>query len=155
MSGCEVCPVVQAPTANETEVLLLTERWRAALDRNQTYLGKSFVTLREHKETLSDLDGLDWNDLHGVVQLLEGAIKRAFGANVVNWDCLMNNAVMLGQPTHVHWHAYPRYVGGAAFEGEEFPDDKWPRHREGGKHIVSDALFARISGRLKDELYGN
>lgn len=155
VSDCEICPFLVDQTANDMEVLLQTDRWVVVLDKNQDYLGKSFVTLREHKETLSDLDDIDWSDLHEVVRLLEGAIKRAFGANVVNWECLMNNAVMRGQPTHVHWKVYPRYVGGASFDGEVFPDDKWPRHREGGKHIVDDILFARISGKLKDELYGD
>ena len=155
MNSCEICPLVQAQRAEDDEVLLQTDRWAAVLDRNQTYLGKSFVTLREHKETLSDLDGVDWNELHEVIRKLEYATKRAFGASVLNWECLMNNAILAEQPTHIHWHLYPRYLGGVVFEGEEFPDEKWPRHIEGGKHLVNDELFSKISQKLKEEIYGN
>jgi len=153
MKDCEICPFVQTPEVNEAEVLLTTDRWRTALDRNQIYLGKSFVTLREHKESLADLDGTDWNELHEVVQRLERATKRAFGAAVLNWECLMNEAVKAGRPTHVHWHLYPRYLGGTVFEGESFPDDKWPRHLEGGKHLVDDGLFEKISQTLRKEIH--
>ena len=149
MSDCEICPIVQAPQADNSKVLLLADRWRVALDRNQMYLGKSFVTLREHKETLADLDTTDWSELHEVIQWLESSIKRAFGATVLNWESLMNNAVLKGQSTHVHWHVYPRYLGGVTFAGKYFPDEKWPRHVEGGKRMVDDELFREIAGALK------
>ena len=30
-----------------------------------------------------------------------------------------------------------------------FPDEKWPRHVEGGKRMVDDELFREIAGALK------
>ncbi len=149
---CEICPLLVGQTAADDNVILQTERWVAVLDKNQCYLGKSFITLRQHKETLSDLDEADWMELHHVIRQLERAVKEAFGADVCNWECLMNNAVKAGQPTHVHWHLHPRYLAGATFAGEEFPDPKWPRHLEDAVHIVSDETFHKIMQALRSRL---
>lgn len=149
---CEICPLLVGQTAADDNVILQTERWVAVLDKNQCYLGKSFITLRQHKETLSDLDEADWMELHHVIRQLERAVKEAFGADVCNWECLMNNAVKAGQPTHVHWHLYPRYLGGATFAGEEFPDLKWPRHLENAVHMVGDETFHEIMQALRSQL---
>ena len=46
---CEICPQLVGHTAADDNVILQTERWVAVLDRNQSYLGKSFITLRQHK----------------------------------------------------------------------------------------------------------
>lgn len=149
---CEICPLLVGQTAADDNVIFQTERWVAVLDKNQCYLGKSFITLRQHKETLSDLDEADWMELHHVIRQLERAVKEAFGADVCNWECLMNNAVKAGQPTHVHWHLHPRYLAGATFAGEEFPDPKWPRHLEDAVHIVSDETFHKIMQALRSRL---
>jgi diadenosine tetraphosphate (ap4A) hydrolase and other HIT family hydrolases-like protein len=149
---CKICPLLVGQTAADDNVILQTERWVAVLDKNQCYLGKSFITLRQHKETLSDLDEADWMELHQVIRQLERAVKEAFGADVCNWECLMNNAVKAGQPTHVHWHLHPRYLAGATFAGEEFPDPKWPRHLESAVHMVSGETFREIMQALRSRL---
>ncbi len=149
---CGICPLLVGQTAADDNVILQTERRVAVLDKNQCYLGKSFITLRQHKETLSELDEADWMELHHVIHQLERAVKEAFGADVCNWECLMNNAVKAGQPTHVHWHLHPRYLGGATFAGEEFPDPKWPRHLESGEHRVSEELFGKIVLAVQENL---
>ena len=149
---CEICPLLVGQTVADDNVILQTERWVAVLDRNQCYLGKSFITLRQHKETLSDLDEVDWTELHQVIRQIEWAVKAAFGADVCHWECLMNNAVRAGRPTHVHWHLYPRYLGGTRFAGEEFPDPKWPRHLESGEHRVSEELFGKIVLAVQENL---
>ena len=149
---CEICPLLVGQTAADDNVILQTERWVAVLDKNQCYLGKSFITLRQHKETLSELDEADWTELHQVIRRIEQAVREAFGADVCNWECLMNNAIRAGRPTHVHWHLYPRYLGGAIFAGEEFPDPKWPRHLESGEHRVSEELFGKIVLAVQENL---
>lgn len=149
---CEICPLLVGQTAADDNVILQTERWVAVLDKNQCYLGKSFITLRQHKETLSDLDEADWMELHHVIRQLERSVKEAFGADVCNWECLMNNAVKAGRPTHVHWHLHPRYLDGATFAGEEFPDPKWPRHLEDTVHMVGDETFYEIMQALRSRL---
>ena len=152
---CEICPLLVGQTAADDNVILQTERWVAVLDKNQCYLGKSFITLRQHKKTLSELDEADWTELRQVIRQIEQAVKAAFGADVCNWECLMNNAVKAGQSTHVHWHLYPRYLGGATFAGEEFPDPKWPRHLEDAVHMVGDETFREIMQVLRSRLAGD
>ncbi len=152
MKDCEICPLLVGQTASDDNVILQTERWVAVLDRNQCYLGKSFITLRQHKETLSELDEADWMELHQVICQLEQAVKGAFGADVCNWECLMNNAVKAGQSTHVHWHLHPRYLADTVFAGEEFPDPKWSRHLGDAVHMVSDETFREIMQVLRSRL---
>ena len=154
-TNCEICPLLVGQTAADDNVILQTQRWVAVLDKNQCYLGKSFITLRQHKETLSELDESDWMELHQVIRRIEQAVKAAFGADVCNWECLMNNAVKAGRPTHVHWHLYPRYLGGATFAGEEFSDPKWPRHLEDAVHMVGDETFREIMQALRSRLAGD
>lgn len=149
---CEICPLLVGQTAADDNVILQTERWVAVLDRNQCYLGESFITLRQHKETLSELDEVDWMELHQVIRQLEQAVKGAFGADVCNWECLMNNAVKAGQSTHVHWHLHPRYLADTVFAGEEFPDPKWSRHLGDAVHMVSDETFREIMQVLRSRL---
>ena len=83
-------------------------------------------------------------ELRQVIRQIEQTVKEVFGADVCNWECLMNNAVKAGQSTHVHWHLYPRYLGGATFAGEEFPDPKWPRHLEDAVHWWVMRPFAKL-----------
>lgn len=152
LMDCTICQFVAGQTAAAPEVLWLTDHWVVVLDRNQSYLGKAFVTLRRHKASLSDLDAAEWQQLQSVIQRVERAVAKAFGADVCNWECLMNNAVHAGQPTHVHWHLYPRYRRGTRFAGQTFPDAKWPRHFEFARRPVDDALFGRIAAALREWL---
>ena len=98
---CEICPLLVGQTAADDNVILQTERWVAVFDKNQCYLGKSFITLRQHKETLSDLDEADWTELHQVIRQIERAVKEAFSTDVCNWECLMNNAVRAGRHMYI------------------------------------------------------
>ena len=151
MENCQICPLVEQQVAGDDDsVVLQTARWLAVIDRNQLYLGKGFVTLRQHKSALSELDGADWQELHQVISRMEQAEQQAFGADVCNWECLMNNAVKAGESPHVHWHLYPRYANEVVeFADEEFADPKWPRHLESGRHEVDDAVFAKILAALR------
>ena len=78
---CGICPLLVGQTAADDNVILQTERWVAVLDRNQCYLGKSFITLRQHKQTLSELDEADWTELRHVIRQIERAVKAALGAD--------------------------------------------------------------------------
>lgn len=149
MSDCEICPFLVNQTTNDVEVLLQTDRWVVVLDKNQEYLGKCFVTLRKHKNTISDLSPADWAELHNVMRRIESAMKQAFAPDVFNWSCLMNNAVAAGQSTHVHWHLHPRYLRGGAFAGEVFADPKWPRRVEKLTKLVSDDVFEQIANAVR------
>lgn len=150
--NCEICPFTSTQQADDREVLLQTSRWNVVLDRNQEYLGKSFVSLREHKGSLSELDTIDWTELREVIRRIEAAMAAAFRPDVFNWSCLMNNAVVASQPTHVHWHLHPRFLHGTEFAGVSFPNPKWPRRVEKLTNIVDDAVFDAIVAAVRQEL---
>jgi len=71
---------------------------------------------------------------------------------IVNRHFSLGGIIKAGRPTHVHWHVYPRYLGGTTFAGEEFPDPKWPRHLESGEHRVSEKLFGKIVLAVQENL---
>ncbi len=150
MNNCDVCPFLEKEDENSPNVLFRTDYWSVVLDENQEYLGKAFVTLRRHASSIPDLSDAEWSDLKLVMSEYEKAIKSAFSADVINWQCLMNNAVAAHQPTHVHWHAHPRYLGGATFAGEDFPDPKWPRRIEKTPKIVDKKTFSAIVTKIRE-----
>ena len=87
-----------------------TDYWKVSLNPKQTYLGRSIITSKRHCESLSDLTREEWEDFRKLVKSLESGYKKAFGATLFNWDCLMNNAYQNKPPNpHVHWHLRPRY----------------------------------------------
>src|SRR5882672_3443049 len=102
--GCEICEFLGKPKHQ----IIVTDKWSVGLGNNQAYLGRAFVSLRTHKESLSQLDQQEWREFEELVQKLEHAYSKAFGAVPLNWTCLMNNAfkVKPAQP-HVHWHVFP------------------------------------------------
>ena len=149
---CEICPILATHNDGADVTVQETRYWRAVLDGDQRYLGKMFVTLLEHKESVSDLSDEEWRDLHALMKALERAIGRAFRPSHFNWSCLMNNAVVAGQPTHVHWHLHPRYTSPVVFAGEVFEDTELtpPKHRT--IHLASPEVLRRIAAAIQADL---
>lgn len=54
---CQICPHTQAPEPEETELRVMEgDHWVATLRADdQEYLGTTYISLREHKESLIDL----------------------------------------------------------------------------------------------------
>lgn len=152
MNDCEICPILSSRNDGEDVLIAQTDKWRVVLDPNQRFLGKSFVTLLEHKESLSDLDSADWRDFEVLVKRLELAIKKAFQPNHFNWSCLMNMAAMNAQQTHVHWHIHPRYNQTIVVSGETFEDKQWYPQIKKIDHIVDKKVLQVIADKIKENL---
>ena len=86
-------------------VLHVSAHWRLVLNRNQDLLGKCFLALRRHEESVADLAGGEWTELHQQLGLAMDALRRAFQPDHVNCVFLQN------QDRHVHLHVVPRYAG--------------------------------------------
>lgn len=142
--GCEICPILATQNHKTDVIVFETECWRVVLDANQRFLGKCFVTLLEHKESISDLSTNEWQDLHSVMQRLEKGVKGAFHPSHFNWECLMNNAIIANQPTHVHWHLHPRYNKPIEFGGDIFYDTELYPPKERTSHTVSRDILEQI-----------
>lgn len=111
--------------------------WRVELNPNQQHLGRTFVGLREHKSSISELVPEEVLELHRVMTTLEIGARAAFQPDLFNWLCLMNNAKRDSQEPHVHWHMVPRYRQPIVFDGHTFTDDAWP----GQYNIGHDPIY--------------
>lgn len=149
MNNCDICPILATHNNGNDIEVIETDRWRVTLDSNQQFLGKSFITLLEHKASLSDLDEKDWEDFHRLVAELETALRKAFQSHHFNWSCLMNIAAMRGQDTHVHWHLHPRYAKPIIVAGETFEDAQWYPATERVDHILSKEILQVIAETIR------
>ncbi len=148
-ADCEVCPIVQAPQSKQGRLDIIEgDFWIANLRADdQSLLGTTYVTLRDHKESLADLTRDEDDEFRDIRNKLIRAQTRAFGAEVVNVSCLMNNTFQDELPVpHVHYHFKPRYSHPITFEGRTFTDEQFghylteknrqPVSNNFGRHIV-------------------
>ena len=150
---CDICNFISNPTP-ETQILD-TPFWRVGVDgKNHAYIGRAYVTLKEHKPSLSSLSQEEWEDFQAIVKKLEKAYKAAFGAEPLNWACLMNNAYQ-AEPfnPHVHWHIYPRLKTALVINGITFDDPLFGHYYDTkAERLVSQDTIAEIATRLRQEL---
>lgn len=126
--GCEVCPFATAPADEFT--IIDGDYWVANLrDNDQTLLGTTFITARNHVPEVDYLTVGEWNEFVIVQNSLIGAIRRSFKPVTFNVSCLKNDAFKKDPDTpppeaaHVHWHVKPRYrTTPIEFNGETFTD---------------------------------
>lgn len=132
--SCDVCSGPEI--YGELPSIVESDLWRVELNPNQQHLGRTFVGLRDHKPSLSDLSNKEVLEFHRIVVALEMGTRAAFGPDLFNWMCLMNNAKRDSQETHVHWHMVPRYSRPVEFGGHIFTDGAWPRQYNTGDDAV-------------------
>ena len=152
MKSCEICTILKTHNNDEDIEIIETTKWRVVLDPNQRTLGKSFVTLLEHKSSLSELNQEDWDDFAKLTKHLESAISKSYKPNHFNWSCLMNIAAINNQPTHVHWHIQPRYNRSITINNEIFHDTQWyPQSNKIDNKVSRDTLQV-IADHIKAHL---
>ena len=104
----------------ETPVIRESPHWLTVINRNQDFLGKTFVSLRRHEEEVTALTTEEWVELREEVAWVTERIRRAFAPDHFNYSFLMN------QDAHVHLHVIPRYVGTRELAGVLFTDPAYP-----------------------------
>lgn len=131
-----------------------TKLWEVYLNPDQYYLGRSVVAAKREVPAMSDLTNEEWLDFADLVKKLESAFKKAFGATMFNWSCLMNGAYQNDPPNpHVHWHLMPRYKNPVEFAGQKFEDKEFGRHyARSTESPVSDIVFNKIIDILRERL---
>lgn len=126
MNECIGCDLAR----NVADVQLAHEGkyWKVILSRDQQYLGKSFVTLKRHAESLSEIEPNEAAEFYEIVKTFEKTVNEAWSPTHFNWSCLMNNAADPESEDrfHVHWHAIPRYDSTRTIQDIEFIDQRWP-----------------------------
>lgn len=147
---CHVCNL----EVNKNAVLFETHSWRVLLAPDQGYLGRAYVTLKAHKEHLSELSEQEWTEYGALVNRVETACKNGLGATLFNWSCLMNNAYQhKPYAPHIHWHFRPRYEKPVVVNEVTFIDPEFGFHYNRNQHNVVDAsLLMEIANRIKSHL---
>ena len=146
---CDVCAILNSN--NDDIVIAKTKFWRVALEQNQAYLGQAFVTLLNHKSSLSQLSSDEWEDFASLADKLEQKITKVFGAKHYNWTCLMNEAYRKTPASpHVHWHIFPRYERPVIVNGITFEDTEFGHHYIDRKFKTDKPTLEMIGSKLKN-----
>ena len=135
--------------------LIEGDAWVATLRQaDQEYLGTTFVTARRHVESLTALTFQEDKEFIIIRNQLITAQVQAFGAQVVNVSCLMNEAFRSFTPApHMHYHFTPRYAAPVALGEEIFEDAQFGSYiRDKIPHPVSVDMGMYIVSRLKQYL---
>lgn len=139
MSGdCALCkPVLLTPVVRDSA------HWRTAINRNQNLLGKLFIALRRHEESVAHLAPAEWSELRDELRWTTQRLQRAFHPDHFNYTFLQN------EDRHVHLHVIPRYAGPRTFAGREFADPDWPDHyRPGAQYLAPPGVIEAIAAAL-------
>lgn len=145
--NCDICEHL----TDQTNIISTTDKWVVALAPDQGYLGRCYVTLREHKADLHSLDVEEWREFSAIVKKLEAGVTKAYGATPFNWACMMNNAYQVepAEP-HVHWHFRPRYKEVVEVNGLIFNDPLYGHHYDREqRQRVDDKTFQAILHKIK------
>ncbi|HTX61615.1 MAG TPA: HIT family protein, partial [Methanobacterium sp.] len=104
-------------------------------------------------QSLSDLDGTEWNDFIDVLQRLEYGVDKAFKPTLFNWSCFKNKAYRDGEPNpEIHWHFLPRYQKELKFAGMTFKDPDFGYIPQPIKHEVPEEVMEKIKATIKKYL---
>ncbi len=149
-TDCDICVKNDGISTS----LLSTDYWYVILSPNQGYLGRAYVTLRDHKGSLSELSDPEWKDFAGIVRRLERAYKKGLGATLTNWTSLMNNAYKTKPNVpHVHWHSLPRYEQAVTINNVTFDDSQFGHHYDRDqRQTVDESTFQEILEKIKINL---
>jgi diadenosine tetraphosphate (Ap4A) HIT family hydrolase len=139
---CSLCAGPLAP------ILRSTKHWDLVLNRNQNPLGKCFLSVRRHAESITELSTAEWDELRGETKAARAALDAAFAPDHFNYLFLQN------QDRHVHMHIVPRYASARSFEGESFNDPDYPDHYRvpAPQRRLSAKVVEKLAARLRTAL---
>lgn len=150
MTGCEICPYVEASPHEFT--VAEGEHWVANLRENdQSLLGTTFVTLKRHEYELDRLTEAENAEFLVIQNGLIAAIRKSFQPITFNISCLKNDAFKRDpdntppEAAHVHWHFKPRYTSEpVVVNGEEFTDPMPGRYLSAFERTVPTRATALV-----------
>ncbi len=92
------------------------QHWLLLARMRQRTLGSCVVVTKEHHPRFSDLSQEEMGELEQVAKDVEGALKKLWQFDNMNWMMLMM------KDKHVHFHVYPRYDTDREFAGMNWKD---------------------------------
>jgi diadenosine tetraphosphate (Ap4A) HIT family hydrolase len=142
---CDACEFLKNPSL-ETQILD-NKYWSAGIDGcNHAYLRRAYVTLEEHKPSLSSLSQDEWTDFQEIVRKLDKA--------PLNWGCFMNHAFRTKPfDSHVHWRVFPRYEVAPVLDGITFDDPLFGEfYDDKAQRLVSVEVVEHIASKLRQNI---
>jgi diadenosine tetraphosphate (Ap4A) HIT family hydrolase len=125
------------------------ERWAVLLRPQQATLGALVLVCREPAIAFAQVSPSAFAELRQAVSQAEGALRRAFDYDKINYLMLM-----MVDP-HVHFHVLPRYATMREFAGVAFPDTGWPRPPDlTADPALTEEARARLLAHLKAHWVG-
>ncbi|MBR4049557.1 MAG: HIT family protein [Clostridia bacterium] len=118
--SCDMCKVIEQIKRGENPWFVKEfETGYLILGWNQHFYGYSLFICKQHVVELFDLD-IDYRTkyMQEMVVVAE-AVKKAFNADKINYECLGNGDV------HLHWHIFPRKSGDLGEYGNNGKGPVW------------------------------
>ena len=112
-------PFAEAFNADEL-TLFRTAHWTVLVRKAQVTLGTLVLAANRNFISAAELTTEELREFPEVVGRLEGALRKAFDYDKVNYLCLMMT------DRHYHFHVVPRYETPREFMGVEWRDNDWP-----------------------------
>jgi diadenosine tetraphosphate (Ap4A) HIT family hydrolase len=108
----------------EADLLRQYENGGVYLHENQTYLGRSYISLARDGEVdpFTDTTPDEQSELLVVVSGLKTALNKLYQPNLLNYANLRNTW------KHCHWHVIPRYNSERVVLGHAFEDPNWGKN---------------------------
>ncbi len=124
---CGVCERIKETKAGDNPFLVKElETGYVVLGDFQHFRGYTLFLYKDHVVELFDLDE-DTRAKHlREMTLVAEAVKNAFGAEKMNYECLGNGE----GGAHIHWHLFPRRAGDIENYGNKGKGPVWYYPRE-------------------------
>lgn len=116
--------------------------WNLSVRPAQLTLGSMVLAAASGALSMAELSARERDDMGRGFALAERLAKQAFGANRINYLCLMM------QDPIVHFHVLPRYADPLERFGVRWRDADWP----GPPHVVPVSTGDDTLRRIRDAL---
>ena len=105
---CEICDRIKETKAGNNPFLVKElETGYVVIGDFQHFKGYTLFLYKDHVVELFDLDEKTRAKHLYEMTLIAEAVKNAFGAEKMNYECLGNGE----GGAHIHWHLFPRRTG--------------------------------------------
>jgi len=124
-NNCSMCNVIRKIKNGENPWFVRElETGYVILGWNQHFYGYSLFICKRHVVEIFDLDIEFRTKYMQEMVIVAEAVKNAFNADKINYECLGNGDV------HLHWHIFPRVKGDLGEYGDNGKGPVWWLPRE-------------------------
>ncbi len=105
---CKICDRIKETKAGNNPFFVKElETGYVVIGDFQHFIGYTLFLYKDHVVELFDLDEKTRSMHMHEMTLVAEAVKKAFGAEKMNYECLGNGE----GGAHIHWHLFPRRIG--------------------------------------------